>query len=53
MIASMIGESMSMEHWWNDIDGKTAVPVENPHCNFFHHESHWPAVGLNPSLHSD
>jgi hypothetical protein len=30
MVALVIDDSMSMEHWWNDTDGKTAVPGENP-----------------------
>jgi hypothetical protein len=24
-ITSLTGESMSMEHWWDDTDGKTTV----------------------------
>jgi hypothetical protein len=30
MITSAIDESIIVEFWWNDTDGKTAVSGENP-----------------------
>jgi hypothetical protein len=42
---------MSLEHWWNDIEGGRLMSLEKIFCHFIHHKSHMDWHGINLALH--
>lgn len=52
-IASLIDERVSMEHWWDDIDGaevKYCTWRQSSQCFFVYHKVHvgWPGIKPRP-----